>query len=460
MKKVLTVGLLIFGAQVYGEISTVMNHRLVTSSPLLYKQVDYAEKQLSFEIEPWASGMFDPEHTMENLGINGQANMILSQQGFGDINPELLLLGSSNSSRDYTSVISLKPELFMFGALLHFYKQFEFAFFDVKTALVNCKTIINIEEFGGGNGGMSQPNLDPIYNAYDAFTQSDWNYGKFGQAQSVIRLENIQLTAGVSKEMASFSSQDCKSYIAGFVLMEVPTGKGTTAEWLFEPQVGTNHCAFGFGADYMIAADNGFSLVTGGNFRHMIANWETRSFDLTENGQWSRYLAYEALSNFPTGPIVAGLQGINLFTQEALIEGRDQITLYARLQKRFQNCLFELSYNYFYAQQETIKTVKKIQPGYGIYDVFNSGGVSTASTATIAQANPIQDATPVALTTNDLNLSSGAAGLSMSNSIAARLQWEHEKGFTMGLGTSVDLAHSAQAISTWSLWANIEVLLP
>lgn len=460
IKKILLLGLLTFGSQL-DAITTVMNHRLITSSPLLYKQDDYSYEQLSFEMEPFVSHMFDPAHTMSNLGIDGRSFLLLNQEGFGDVNPAWILLGSNNEDANYSSVVNLLPELSMFGVTMHLYKQFENFFFDVKTALTNCKTIINLDEIGGGNGGLAQPDGTIVYTAYDAFTQADWQYGKMGESQSMIRLDNIQLEFGLSTHMSSFSSQRCTSYFAGFLIVEIPTGKGTQATWLFEPQVGTNHWAFGFGADYMLASDNGFSLVLGGNFRHPIANWETRSFDLTENGQWSRYLALQQISEIGSGP-VAGLPGINVFTQDALVSGRDQITAYARLQKQFQHCLFELSYNYLYAQQETIKQINGIPQGYGIYNISNGGGANTASQAHIYQAAMQGDGlgiSPVSIHTSDINLSSGAMSYWMSNSIAARLQILRE-GYTMGIGGMVDLAASAQAISTWTVWLNFEILLP
>jgi hypothetical protein len=458
----ITVGLLVFGTELHS-ISTVMNHRLVSSSPLLYKQVDYADPSLSLEIEPWVSGMFNPAHAMTNLGINGQSTMELNQLGLGNINPEWINLASSGAGADYTSTINLKPESLMFGALVHFYKQWEHFFFDVRSAVINCRTQIKIAEAGGQNGGFPLPSGQPVYNAYDAFTQSDWNYGKFGELTNKTGLDNVQLMIGGFSEIGSV--QSCKSYVAGFALVEAPTGHGTQAEWLFEPQVGTNHWALGAGFDYMLVGQSEFSLVVGGNYRYIFSNWETRSFDLTVNGQWSRYLEVQSIADIDAGVLLTSLPGINFFTQDALINGRNEVTAYARVQKRFEECLFELSYNFLYSQQETITQVHAIPAGYGIYDIATGGGDTTASTATIANATtPAQYAqdtlgSPITLVTSDLNLLSGAASKWMSNTIAARLQRVNENS-TWGIGGSVDLAMSAQAVSAWSVWFNVELLLP
>ncbi len=442
MKKIICVGLLSCAFSLHS-ISTVMNHRLISSAPLQYKQIDYSENQMSFEIEPWISSMFDPKHTMENLGINGQSGITLNESGFGDINPEYILLGPTN--HDYTSMMHLTPELSMFGVLLHFYKQYEYIFFDIKTAVLNCKTIINIQEAGSNDGVIPDVQNNILYNAYDAFTQSDWKYGKIGNSNNVTGLDNIQLTIGSSTHIKSFSSEHYKIFVAGFTLMEFPTGSGTKSEWLFEPQVGTNHWAFGFGGDFMALTNEDISVVAGGNYRYILSNWETRSFDLINNGQWSRYLGIELIADLPAEPIIPGAQGINLCTQDALIDGRSQANAYARVQKKYESCLFEFSYNFFYNQQEVISQTNIIETGYGIFNVYSGDGGTTASTATIDQYNVIADTSPVTLVTSDLDLISGAAGQWMSNSFAARLQTV-QGSCTYGLGGSVDFANTAQAI--------------
>jgi len=47
----------------------------------------------------------------------------------------------------------------------------------------------------------------------------------------------------------------------------------------------------------------------------------------------------------------------------------------------------------------------------------------------------------------------------LSNTLAVRLQRVQES-YTYGVGASVDLASTAQAISAWSAWVNFEILLP
>lgn len=462
MKKIIMVMFLFAQLQLCA-IATTMNHRLVTSSPLLYKQIDYSHKNMSIEFEPFISQMFNPQHIMENLTPDGSMSLLLNQLGYGDMNPAWLNLGSSNLDFNYASKISLDPNLQMYGLLFHTYQQFDHFFFDLRTALLETKTMIKLTEFGGGNGGLGNESNILLYDAYDAFTQNNLQYGKIGDAHHVLGFDNIQVMLGGSHQ---FQDTDTQSFFAGFVLVEVPTGAGTKSEWLFEPQVGTNHWGIGFGFDTMFINDRGFSFVFGGNFRHFIANWETRTFDLIENGPWSRYLLITPLSSL-NGNTNIGSPGINIFTQDALIQGRNQITMYTRLEKRFEDCTFELSYNFLYTQAELIRKVTSIPAGYGIYGVNSGGGLSTASRAKINQTYadnsdyPIffdLDNLPVELITKDLDLKSGAASMGLQSMVAARLQ-RIQENYTYGIGGSVDLANSQQAISTWSVWANFEILL-
>jgi len=461
MKKIVLIVQLMSAAGLCA-LSSTMNHRLMTTAPLLYKQIDYTHKNLSIEFEPIVAGSFSPEHTIANITPNGSWHLSLNQQGLGDINPAWLFLGSKNGLIDYDSTLVLTPTQQQYGLLFHTYKQFEYAFFDVRTSLIQSKSSINLHEIGGGNGGLVNYDGVVITDALQAFTQNDFEYGKIGVAPEVIGFENIQVMFGASGKIGTLK-EDTIPLLAGFILFEVPTGAGTTAEYLGQAQVGTNHWGFGFGFDCMIAQDNEFSIVLGGNYRHFIGNWETRSFDLTENGPWSRYLLVEPLDNFTNiiAPSVIGYPAINILTQQAFINGRNEINVYARLEKKFQGCLFELSYDFFYNQAESIEKVNAIPSGYGIYALNTAGGITTSSSAKINEYPTIdqQDYYPVQLVTSDLNLASGAAGLWMSNTIAARLQ-RVQSWYTYGIGGSVDCAMSAQAISNWSVWANFEILLP
>jgi hypothetical protein len=441
-------------------VTSNMTHRVMGTSPLLYKMIDYSKHQTCFEIAPIFSSMYDSSHVNSNIILGGKNSLLFDQQGEGDINPVWLNLMSNNSLANYNSTVTFTPTLSQAGVLLHWYDQYDNIFFDVKTALVQCKSEVEINEVGGGNG----LNTD-ILNAQQAFTQSAWNYGKIGASNHVVGLDNIELRVGkVISCTSEFSSYDM--LIAGFGIIEAPTGTGTKSEWLFEPQVGTNHWGVGFGFEALVSGDDDLKFMIAGNYRYLTPAWETRSFDLLGNGQWSRYLAVQdtyGITSTTSALPTLGLPGINFFTQQAYINGRSEINLYTRLQKHFQSCYFEVAYNFLCVQKETIGAIKQITPGYGIYALTGpaggSGGATTSSTATINQDVTTLDAlgSPVSVTNDRFDKISACAGTYATNTLTARVEINKDK-MIYGFGASIEAAQSANAISTWSVWAQFGFL--
>ncbi|MDP3788142.1 MAG: hypothetical protein Q8Q60_02345 [Candidatus Chromulinivorax sp.] len=457
IKKIITLFLLANVINI-AAITSNMTHRVMGTSQLLYKMIDYSKYQTSFEIAPIFSSMYDAPHVNSNMILSGKSSLIFDQQGTGDLNPTWLNLMSSNTSADYYSTVTFTPKLTQSGALFHAYGQFDNdMFFDAKTALVQCKSEIEINEVGGGNGLNSG-----ILNAQQAFTQSDWNYGKIGQANHVVGLDNIELRVGrVVHCTSEFSSYDM--LIAAFGILETPTGSGTKAEWLFEPQVGTNHWGVGFGFEALVSGDDDIKFMIAGNYRYLTPAWETRSFDLLGNGQWSRYLSVQNTYGLPTAPATLGLPGINYFTQQAYINGRSELSVYTRLQKQFQSCYFEVAYNFFCIQRETIGDIKAVPSDFGIYALNGAsgggGGVTTSSTATINQDVTTFDTlgSPISVTTDNFDKLSAAASAYATNTLTARLEI-HKNNLIYGFGASIESAQSASAISTWSVWGQFGFL--
>lgn len=451
MKK-LIISLLFLSSFQLAAITSNMTHRIMSTSPLLYKMIDYSKHEVSFEAEPIYMNMYQNQQAISSMMLSGKKTLEFDQQGNGDFNPMAMNLMSINENANYNSQVTFTPSMTQSGMLLHWYDNFENMFIDVKTALIQCKSEIAITEVGGGNG------LIPgVLNAQQAFTQDDWNYGKIGQANHVTGLDNIELRfGGVTKATSYASTYDL--FITGFGIIEAPTGTGTKAEWLFEPQVGTNHWGLGFGFEALVCGDDDLKFMIAGNFRYLTPAWETRSFDLLDNGQWSRYLGVQNTYGLPVGPATLTLPGINFFTQQAYIKGRSQLNLYTRLSKKLRSSLFELSYNFFCLQQESIGTIKNPTPGYGIYAMNGrtggSGGVTTASKATINESitnfDPI--GSPETITADNFNKFSATQGTYVTNTLAARLEIM-QNNIVYGFGAAIEAGLSNNALSTWSVWA-------
>ena len=453
MKKITAI-IIVLSSSYLSAITSTMAPRTVTTEPLLYSMIDYSKQQLSIEASPFFLSMYDPEHVNQNIMLNGQSRIKLDQRGDGDINPTWLNLISNNTLANYRSDIILKPQLSEGGMLLHLYKEYKHFYFDVRTAILECSTQINMEEIGTKNGAISG-----VQNALQAFTQDDWNYGKIGNLNQVAGVDDIQIKLGGK---AQTTADIFNVVVTGFGLVQAPTGSGTKAEWLFEPQIGTNHWGLGGGFEMMMYS-NDLKFLLGGDYRYFMPAWETRSFDLIENGQWSRYLGIQEIYGLPIAPSTNPLPGINYLTQSADIQGRNQINMYARLEKKIKHCAFELSYNFFYKQEESIGSINDLYPHYGIYTLTGpaggGGAVVTSSGATISQDVTPQDhlLSPVIITTAMFDKNSAQIQSFTSNSLTARIQ-RFEDTYNYGIGFNIESAQSAGAMSSWAIWAKFEYL--
>jgi len=431
-------------------ITSKIEHQTLTTAPLLYDLVDYLEDSPGLEVAPIYSRMYDQSTTNSHLILHGKNTLVFDQKGDGDLNPMWLNLMSDNQLADYRSQVTFSPKFSQAGALVHYYytPDNHAWFFDVRTALIACQTEVAIEEKGGGNG------LIPgVLNAQQAFTQESWNYGKIGLSQHVVGLDDVQVLVGTTRPCSQ--AENCN--ISVFGVIQAPTGTGTQAEWLFEPQVGTNHWGLGCGSELIAYCDNEVRVFVGANYRYSFSAWETRSFDLASNGQWSRYLGLQLVNS---DNLALAIPGINIMTQKAKINGRSQLNIYTSLEKYFaSNWIVKCGYNYLYSEKETIKDITPLLSDYGIYAVSsqfgNGGGISTSSSAHINQADTQLDPEMVPLSTSMLNKISAAAGTVSFHKVTTHIGYIQDC-YNFSIGGTIDVALSSSAISTWAVWANFE----
>ena len=430
------------------------------SSPTLYNAMDLSARDSYLSIAPFLGKSFNPVHMAEAFTMNGKAYFSLNEQGataesptvLADMNPIIIGLttlgvGSGNTG-DYKSTVELKPELKHYGALLHFYKKYNKFFGDVRSAVVSTHTQVNIIETGGGNGAFGS-----MKTFEDAVSNKDRKYGKMGSLQKKKGLENIQIMLGVINRFDDDAATHAPSnnMLTGYVLAEIPTGKGTTAEWVFEPRVGNNHGALGAGFEEYYVNDTA-TIVVGVAWRKFFDAKEKRSFDL-KGKPWSRYIRVLSLP----APGTASF-GIDYLTLDATVNPGQQMDAYLRWVKKWNNVQGELSYNFFYHQKETLSNVADFASSFGIYDAYSSSNTITASSATINTYNPVEDtAANVAIEKDDLDLDSAAVGTQAVSSVATRLEYCKDS-MRLGIGGSVETAHSKAAYAAWNCWMNVAVL--
>jgi hypothetical protein len=112
-------------------------------------------------------------------------------------------------------------------------------------------------------------------------------YGKIdNKVHRLAGLADITLRLGCTKEFRDVITFDVYT---GFV---IPTGYKPTAEYLFEPLVGNGqHFGVNFGYNLVSKITGDISFVSCFDYRYLFEGKEKRSFDLKQNGPWSRYMA-------------------------------------------------------------------------------------------------------------------------------------------------------------------------
>ena len=208
--------------------------------------------------------------------------------------------------------------------------------------------------------------------------------------------------------------------------MGVPTGHGSQAVYLFEPLVGSNHVQFGLGLnaeksfDYCVC--DGFSLYGELKWRYGFKATETRSFDMTPNGQWSRYMLFTT----PTADATP-FPAINDLTFKAQVTPRNSFDLLVAAHTEVCRFSFELGYNFWYRQAEKVCPCICLASRWhcrsGRYCAIDQQPVTitTSSKATISEGvypNQYQmprDAAYTLVTAANINPCSGAQAASMAN---------------------------------------------
>lgn len=459
MKKIIALFLIAHSAFVFAPF---VDLKTKSSSPLLYNMVDIRAKNVYFAVSPFGGRSFDGNHIAEALTMNGQSYFTLNEQGAAgalevsaDMNPIWMDLTSvvagGAALGSYNSSVSLKPELKTAGALLHFYVKSDSFFFDVRSAVVQNKTNIVITETGGGDGVFNN-----IESFADAMVNSDWSYGRMGVEQKKTGLDNIQVKLGF---VTDFDMSETTT-LMGYLLAEIPTGKASNSEWVFEPRVGKNHFGIGLGFDeyYVKESDQ---IMVGVNWRYFFGAKEKRSFDL-KNKPWSRYMRVITIPSTGAAQGTAG-SGINYFTVDGTVTPGSQVNAYLRYAHTVDKLRVEIGYNFFFKQKEKISDLVDFANEFGIRDLYamnhrtlNTANIKTQMVAALNSNTYSQDPGE-AIAKTDLDLDSGAALTQMVSSLAARLEYVGESA-RFGIGGSVDGAHTRSSYAAWNLWANVGVL--
>ena len=427
------------------------------------------------------------------FSIDNKSVLDVQENGTGDIGSEWFNVQAPGSTNFYSSELSFNPRRRTLGIMLYASVNFAEHFsVSANTALINTRNNMNIYE-----SGVAMLGQEPGFrNMKQAFAHQDLQYGAIRGTQSKSGFDDIQIKLiyhsfatqhahydsdsidmyDVSKSINTFYKDKHKHsgdrdkvgrlYYEAYLLAGIPTGDGSQAQYLFEPLVGSNHAQIGLGGN-MHYNYGKWKFQAEAKWRYAFAADEMRSFDLTQNGQWSRYLqVVNSLNKYVYYP------AINNFTCSAKVTPQNSFDFYmAAYWDTDYGWHCELGYDFWIRQAEKISVSPVLPiPSIGIADlpgiIKQVPPPQSASTATISQQiapgeNSIaSDLAFVSIQPTDFNLNSAGAPKSISNSIYGTIG--HTKELMNHLvRTSFSLAyecgHGVNVPNNISVFINMDV---
>lgn len=400
---------------------------------------------------------------------NDKTELSVQQNGLGDVNSLWLqLLSPSATTNAFDQKVSISPERKAFGG--YFNLNFDFSrwcenvWLRISFAAMRVSHNLNAREYPvlysvASNGQRtvldvlngSINNLAPRSTPVDPASRSiELLAGRWARcAQHRSGVDDIQLKLGRDWFW------DCRR-LSLYVLGGIPTGQRPTAQYLFEPLVGSRHGAVGFGLDgeHIIWDDGNFNFAFLGDFRYRyhFEGTECRSFDICPNGQFSRYLEL-----VDQAAQAVALPGINTFTGSAKVTPRSTVDLWLALHGQYCDWNLEVGYNFWWRQREKVCFCQGLPTNLAIAS-FDVDALTipngTASTATISQGidgtlNPFTtDATFVPLSSaSSIDIDSASHPAATTNKLYTAVSRNHnfcDREVLCGFAVSYEFASSSQ----------------
>lgn len=395
---------------------------------------------------------------------NNRSSISVREDGSGDLN-SLWFNVIAPTGTSFSSDLSLNPERRLFGA--HFYTRFNLqnwvcynVWFSVAFAAYRLEHCLGLCESNVQNSGT----IPGFPNMTRALNNPEWTTGHFANGvQCETGVDDVEFKLG-------YDHFYCDNYHVGLYLVgTAPTGEGSCSGRVFEPLVGSNHGSFGagFNADLLAYDFCGHNIVfmTDLKYRYVFSHCENRSFDLRNNGDFSRYLLV-ANQNSP----FVSTPGINVLTTKVDVEPRSTIEFWAALNYAWCSFDVEVGYNLWWRDCENICRPSFCQTDVGVFDLAGqccSTVPTSASNANITQgARGINvapsDAAFTPITAGDLSLSSAAQPSALTHKVYGALAYRTEVFCTpvlLGLGGAYEFARDRSCNACWpdhwSVWGKV-----
>lgn len=442
--------------------STTYTHRQLSYNPILENSLNFNNLK---ECDDWCSIFTFKPIYMQSVGnkfqryfnINHKPYLNVQENGTGDIDSLWFKVISSNDTF-YSSKLCFRPVRQEYGTM--FFTQFKLPCdfsVSINTAFVGTRYRMRPNEFDIQNQGT----VNGYRTILESLDNNDRVFGKVG-CQSITKsgVDDIQI-----KIIKSIRNDECMS-LDFYGLIGVPTGKRSKAIFMFEPMIGSKHAQLGLGS-YLFKkvheTDCGdLNLLAEVKYRYAFSATERRIFDLQLNRQWSRYmlLVDEADKYIP-------FLASNHLAICTKVKPKNNLDVFVAINKSHNCWQFEIGYDFFYRDRESVEYINCDQDfprNYGIADLrgIAEGKPQSANSANISQSvlpgknQMISNSKFIKLTKNMVNLDSGAAPKTISNSICGSVAYKVkccDKDFNIGIGSSYEIGSNINSPNFIYSWA-------
>ncbi len=399
-----------------------------------------------------------------------ECSIVFAENGTGDIGSEWFQLSAVPGVRRFKSTLFMKPQRTTYGGYFNIYfnllrifnseTENRGLFLDIAFAAMRAKHQLNLKASKSDNPGV----VPGITNVLEALNNPDWKFGKFScKTLTESGIDDIQF-----KLEYDWFFKEGDNHIGAYLLATAPTGKRPTSKYIFEPIVGTKHAAIGLGLNTDVQLwtneekERYLHWMLDIKYRYMFSAKECRSFDLCNNGEWSRYLLIATKDNRQFS-----LPGINEFTKKVSVTPRSELNLWTALHYEGNNHNFEFGYNLWFRQREKIEICDDLPNDKAIYDIrgvsaslppaqLTSSSKANISQSTFAPNLVPRDAAFTPLSENQLNTDSAAHDHTLTHKIYGGYSYDglvvKELPALFGFNGSYEFDSRDTALSQWALW--------
>lgn len=403
-------------------------------------------------------------------------------------------LGLGLLFNNFQSKITVNPVYENLGVNLNFYKNIGTRLFvAAECAVLQSKVTHGFAEYDVHNEttravtarlnyiGTNENRVEPesmIYslNATEAFTNPLWQYGKL--AVNPLKqngISDLGVKAGLRLDLGSL-----------FVKIILPTSQKPTAQYMFEPLTGNgSHLGLGLGGLLELEKELSHATVKFFNmaeYVYLVENTQLRTFDLNNNGPWSRYLIMRKLRHKNSTP------GVNYLTLNTHVTPGHTFNWQSRLGLKVHKISLNAGYNFSFVDQEALSlsgnnfatqfniadeqltdeaniageagqdivTPPSFLPEATIHDAAGNSANAT-NNAVIPEARIDSNAAGF-INASNINIQSAQQAAKLISQLSLAVGFEEiADGYPLAInvGYSYNFDHNKTALAGWSMWLQV-----